>query len=89
LRWRPVSLDCFRHHPVFVNRRFPARRQTGRFCGDFRPLTSRILVSAGVQASRRRSRAPCLRIQKFRSRRPRSGANSNRLRGRNCEFEPT
>src|SRR5258706_498356 len=26
------------------------RRQIGRFCGDFRPLISRILVSPGVRA---------------------------------------
>jgi hypothetical protein len=38
------------HHPVFVNRRFPTRRQTGRFCGDFRPLNFRLLVSASVGA---------------------------------------
>jgi hypothetical protein len=43
--------DCVRHHPVSANRAFPIRRQIGRFCGDFRPLTSWILVSAGVQVS--------------------------------------
>jgi hypothetical protein len=26
------------HHPVSANRAFPIRRQTGRFCGDFRHL---------------------------------------------------
>jgi hypothetical protein len=31
------------HHPVSANRTFPAGRQTGRFCGDFRPLISPIL----------------------------------------------
>src|SRR5258705_3571453 len=39
------------HHPVSANRRFSAQRQIGRFCGDFRLLAFRILVSAGVQAS--------------------------------------
>src|SRR5258706_6495244 len=39
------------HHPGSANRTFPARRRIGRFCGDFRPLSSRILVSAGVRAS--------------------------------------
>src|SRR6202022_1501699 len=57
------------HHPVSANRTFPIRRQLGPFCGDFRPLTSRILVSAAVYAFRWRFLAPCLRIQKFRSRR--------------------
>jgi len=37
--------ECLRH-PVFANR--TVRRQIGRFCGDFRPLNSRILVSVGV-----------------------------------------
>jgi hypothetical protein len=34
----------------FANRTIPIRRQIGRFCGDFRPLNSWILVSAGVRA---------------------------------------
>jgi hypothetical protein len=34
------------HHPVSANRAFPRRPQIGRFCGDFRPLNSRTLVSA-------------------------------------------
>jgi hypothetical protein len=76
LRWRPVSLDCIRHHPVSANRRFPIRRQIGRFCGDFRPLNSRILVSAGGRAFWRRFLAPGLCIQKFRSRRPALSAKS-------------
>jgi hypothetical protein len=29
------------HHPALANRTFLRRRQIGRFCGDFRPLTSR------------------------------------------------
>jgi hypothetical protein len=33
------------HQPVLANRAFPAQRQIGRFCGDFRPLISRIFVS--------------------------------------------
>src|SRR5258705_10215594 len=42
--------DCAHHHPVFANRTFPIRLRIGRFCGDFRPLTSWILVSADVRA---------------------------------------
>src|SRR5260370_643982 len=38
------------YHPVSANRTFPARRRIARFCGGFRPLSSRILVSAGVLA---------------------------------------
>jgi hypothetical protein len=57
------------HHPVSANRAFPARRQIARFCGDFRPLISRIFVSASVHAFEWRFLAPCLRMQKFRSRR--------------------
>jgi hypothetical protein len=38
------------HHPVFANRTFPTRLRIGRFCGDFRPLTYWILVSADVRA---------------------------------------
>src|SRR6266849_2990612 len=44
---RPQFLSL--HHPVSANRTFPARRRIARFCGDFRPLSSRILVSAGVR----------------------------------------
>ena len=40
------------HHPVSANHSFPSRRQIGRFCGDFRPLTSRTLFSAGVRPFR-------------------------------------
>ena len=58
------------HHPVSANRTFPIRRQIGPFSGDFRPLTSRILVSAYGGAFEWGLLAPCLRIQKFRSRRP-------------------
>jgi len=65
LQFEPYYL----HHPVSANRRFPARRQIGRFCGDFRPLISQILVSVGVRAFYWRFLALCLRIQKFRSRR--------------------
>ena len=42
--------DCAHHHPVSANRTFPMRRQIGRFCGDFRPLPSPILVSMSVRA---------------------------------------
>src|SRR6266404_8106005 len=62
--------DCAHHHPVSTNRTFPARRQIGRFCGHSRRLKSRILVSVGVRAFWWRLLAPCLCIQKFRSRRP-------------------
>src|SRR5258706_10354454 len=62
--------DCVPHHPVSANRPFPIRRQIGPFCADFRPLASRILVSARVDAFWLRFLAPRLRIQKFRSRRP-------------------
>src|SRR5258708_38826887 len=58
------------HHPVSANRPFPRRRQIGPFCADFRPLPSRILVSARVDAFWLRFLAPRLRIQTFRSRRP-------------------
>ena len=58
------------HHPVSANRVFPTLRRIGRFCGDFWPLISQILVSVGVHASRPGFWVPCLRIQKFRSRRP-------------------
>ena len=57
------------HHPISANRTFPIRRRIGRFCGDFRPLNSRIWSLWAVGAFWRRSLAPCLRIQKFRSRR--------------------
>ena len=80
------AYDCAHHHPVFANPTFPIRRQIGRFCGDSRPLNSRILVSVGVRAFWWRFLAPCLRIQKFRSRRPGSGANSGRICSRNSDF---
>src|SRR4029077_2545567 len=66
------------HHPVLANRVFPAQRQIGRFCGDFRPLISRIFVSVSAHPFWRRYLGACLRIQKFRSRRPGSGTNSGR-----------
>jgi hypothetical protein len=50
--------DCAHHHPVSANRTLPVRRQIGRFCGDFRPLNSRIFVSAGVHAFWRRFLRP-------------------------------
>jgi hypothetical protein len=72
------AYDCTHHHPVFANRTFPIRRQIGCFCGDSRPLNSRILVSVCVRAFWWRFLAPCLRIQKFRSRRPWLSAKSER-----------
>src|SRR5258706_10315466 len=71
--------DCAHHHPVFANRAFPARRQIVRFCGDFRPLISRIFVSVSAHPFWRRYLGACLRIQKFRSRRPGSGTNPTGL----------
>jgi hypothetical protein len=41
LGWRPVSLDCFRHHPVLRNRKSLRRLGIGRFCEDFRPVSFR------------------------------------------------
>ena len=64
------AYDCAHHHPVSANRAFPARRQIGRFCGDFRLVNFRILVSAGVRAFWLRFLALRLRLQKFRSRQP-------------------
>jgi hypothetical protein len=78
--------DCAHHHPVSANRTFPIRRQIGPFRGDFRPLTSRILVSAGVYAFRWRFLAPCLRIQKFRSRRPALSVKSDCTSPRKSAF---
>src|SRR5258708_6754789 len=78
--------DCAHHHPVSANRTFPIRRQIGPFCGDFRPLTSRILVSAGVYPFRWRFLAPCLRIQKFRSRRPALSVKSDCTSPRKSAF---
>ena len=49
--------DCL-HHPVSANRAFPIRRQIGRFCGDFRPLNSRVLVCVSVRAFEWRFLAP-------------------------------
>jgi hypothetical protein len=74
-QFEPYSL----HHPVCANRRFPIRRQIGRFRGDFRPLNSRILVSGGVRTFLGRFLAPCLRIKKFRSRQPWLSAKSDRI----------
>src|SRR5258708_663060 len=72
------AYDCAHHHPVLANRVFPAQRQIGRFCGDFRPLISRIFVSVSAHPFWRRYLGACLRIQKFRSRRPGSGTKSGR-----------
>src|SRR6266446_10360817 len=55
---------------ALANRTFPIRLRIGRFCGDFRPLTSWILVSADVRAFLVAILALCLCIQKFRSRQP-------------------
>ena len=78
--------DCLRHHPVLANRAFPAQRQIGRFCGDFRPLISRIFVSVSAHPFWWRYLGACLRIQKFRSRRPGSGTKSGRPCSRNSAF---
>ncbi len=77
--------ECL-HHPVSANRTFAIRLQTGRFWGDFRPLNSRILVSAGGRAFWRRFLAPGLCIQKFRSRRPGLSAKSDRTCTHNSDF---
>jgi len=74
------------HHPALANRTFLVGRQTGRFCGDFRPLNSWTLVSAYGGAFKRGLLAPRLRIQKCSSRRPGQGANPDRIRSRNCDF---
>src|SRR5260370_11705698 len=66
------------HHPVSANRAFPARRQVRRFCGDFRPLTSRVFSLCRRSRFSLRFLAPCLCIHKFRSRRPGSGEKSER-----------
>ena len=62
--------DCAHHHPVSANRTFPIRGQIGPFCGHFWPLVSQIFVSEGVHTFWRWFLAPCLCIQKFRSRQP-------------------
>src|SRR5260370_13401274 len=80
--------DCSHHHPVSANLAFPARRRIARFCGDFRPLSSRILVSAGVRAFERRFLALRLCIQKFRSRRPWLSARPDSPPPRIPTFEP-
>src|SRR6266404_4923072 len=54
------AYDCAHHHPVSANRVFPALRRIARFCGDFRPLISRIFVSVGVHPFWWRFLAPCL-----------------------------
>src|SRR5258708_5816495 len=50
--------------------RFRYGAKKGPLCGDFRPLSPRILVSGGVRAFEWRFLALRLCIQKFRSRRP-------------------
>src|SRR6516165_11614696 len=45
LRWRPVSLDCIRHHPVFRNQNFKDSKQEGRFCGHFSRFFLKALLS--------------------------------------------
>ena len=70
LQFEPYCL----HHPALANRRCRRQRQIGRFRGDFWPLISWILVSASTRAFGRRFLVPCLCIQKFRSRRPKSSA---------------
>ena len=74
------------HHPISANRTFPIRRRIGRFCGDFRPLNSRIWSLWAVGAFWRRSLAPCLRIQKFRSRRAGLSTKFDRICARNSDF---
>src|SRR6267378_3423309 len=66
------------HHPVSANRTIPIRGQIGPFCGHFWPLVSQIFVSEGVHTFWRRFLAPCLCIQKFRSRQPWLSAKSER-----------
>src|SRR5260221_11250696 len=80
--------DCAHHHPVLANRAFPAQRQIGRFCGDFRPLISRIFVSVSAHPFWWRYLGACLRNQKFRSRRPGLGPKSGRTSSRNSAFHP-
>jgi hypothetical protein len=82
LQFEPYRL----HHPALANRIVPVGCQTGRFCGDFRPPNSQTSVSAYGGAFERGFLALCLRIQKFRSRQPGSGPNSDRIRSRNCNF---
>ena len=74
------------HHPVSANRAFPSRRQIGRFCGHFRPLISRISVSVSAHPFWWRYLGACLRIQKFRYRRPGLGPKSGRTCSRNSAF---
>ena len=50
------------HNLPFANRIFPAGRQTGRFCGDFRPPNSQTLVSTYRGAFEWGLLALCLRI---------------------------
>src|SRR5258705_13223946 len=56
--------------------------------GGSRPLTSRTLVSVGAHPLWRRFLAPCLRIQKFRSRRPASARNPSALAAVIPRFAP-
>ena len=77
-QFEPYSL----HHPALANPKFPALRQIGRFCGDYRHPNSRILVSTYDSAFEWGLLAPRLRIQKFRSRRPGPATNSDSCAGR-------
>src|SRR6202011_4989443 len=83
------AYDCAPPHPVSANRTFSTRGQIGRICGDFRPLNSRILVSAGGRAFWRRFLAPRLSIQKFRSRRQGLSAKFDRTSTHNSDFWAT
>ncbi|SRR6266566_3640046 len=76
------------HHPILANHAFPTRRQIGLFCADFRPLISRIWVSASVGLFWWQFLAPCLCIQKFRSRRPGLSAEFDRTCTRFPTFGP-
>src|ERR1700730_2949822 len=69
----------FDPYHLSANRTFPIRSQIGPFCADFRPLPSRILVSARVGAFWLRFLAPRLHIQKFRSQRLRRELASDRI----------
>jgi len=44
----PQFEPIYLYHPVLANRTFPAGRGIERFCGDFRPLNCRVLVSASA-----------------------------------------
>jgi hypothetical protein len=85
LRWRPVSQDCFRHHPVLPNHESLGRLRIGRFCGDF----CRYRCARSVSGDPLRSLGPTLAsrlcIQKFRS--PRQGFDGQR-RSATWEWKP-